>query len=85
MPSIYLLKEEIKSKILRRIEERTSDRVKSYDEMTYDELFNEIVYNKDDSDTLTLIAEGIRHNPNLSDLDKDELWREIEKWMNRGG
>ena len=80
MDQITQLKNEIKMKILRKIEERLAELpAKSYDEMTYDELYNEIIYNRDDPDILTLIAEGIRFNKNLTEIEKDELWSLIER------
>ena len=64
----------IEDRIIEEFEKR-----KDYELLTFDELFNEIIYNADDPDVLSLIAEAIRFNDNLSDFEKEELWDLIDR------
>jgi len=74
------IKNEIKQKILERIEERLGEEIrKDYDEMDFDELITEIYYNAEDQDSLSVIAEAIRFNPNLIRAEKDYLLEVIDR------
>jgi len=59
--------------------------VKTYDEMSYDELYNEIMLNTEDIDTLMTIADLIRFNPRLTEFEKERLWDLIDKYAGKRG
>ena len=58
---------------------------KSLFEMTYDELYNEIMMNSEDIDALMTIAESIRFNERLTDWQKEKLWELIDKMATKRG
>lgn len=78
-----LIKEEAEEKFREKLSEEGVEI--SYDEMSYDDLVNEIIENSDETETLFLIAEGVRLNPNLTDYQKNKLIELIEKEMHKPG
>ena len=54
-------------------------------EMSYDELYNEIIMNSEDIDALMTIAESIRFNERLTDWQKEKLWELIDKMATKRG
>jgi len=71
------IKEKLNEEFHRQLEKYVKDR--GLDEMSYDELYNEIMLNSDDIDSLIIISEAIRFNEKLKDWEKDRLWELIDK------
>ncbi|RLG94917.1 hypothetical protein DRO29_06150 [Candidatus Bathyarchaeota archaeon] len=75
------IKNEIKQKILRRIEERLND--KGYDEMDFDELVYYIHLYRNNPTEIAAIIDAIMYNPNLSKPERDRLVdiiNEVTEW-----
>lgn len=77
------MEEYVKSRLMKKFEEKLED--KDLLEMSYDELYNEIMLNSDDIDTLTTIAEAVRSHPKLTDFEKEKLWEIIDKEIKKRG
>jgi len=78
---------EVKEKIKRRMIEKMTElgAEKDYTEMSYDELYNEIMMNTGDIDTLMLIAESLRFNEILTDYQREKLLELIDKYATKVG
>jgi len=69
--------DEVKQKLWKKFEEMLGGA--DITEMSYDEIYNEIVMNSEDVDALFTISEGIRFNKKLTDFEKEKLWELIDK------
>jgi len=77
------IKEKLREKFIEKLSELGGE--KDITEMTYDEIYNEIMLNSEDVDYLMTIAEAIRFNPILTEWQKEKLWDLIDKIATKRG